>query len=160
MGKWAWRTWQCCRKAVLGLLSQPLIGSVFVPTVFIEGAEHLTHPRTIRINFALFNESQFFELYKSSSQQWPSLAEIFSDSLSSLACSMHATRSASRTLRLSARGFSTINRRQAPSGLRINPDRLWETLHKTCEWGAAHRFGEYVPSLISLSRYIEDSSLT
>ncbi|KAJ5523039.1 hypothetical protein N7513_012583 [Penicillium frequentans] len=55
---------------------------------------------------------------------------------------MHATRSASHTLRLSARGFSTVTRRQAPSGLRINPDRLWETLHKTCEWGAAHRYGE------------------
>ncbi|KAL4907087.1 hypothetical protein BDW74DRAFT_190084 [Aspergillus multicolor] len=29
-----------------------------------------------------------------------------------------------------------------PSGLRINQSRLWETLHETCKWGAAHRWGE------------------
>ncbi|KAJ5667009.1 Peptidase M20 [Penicillium longicatenatum] len=55
---------------------------------------------------------------------------------------MHATSSASHTLRLSARQFSTSARRHTPSGLRINSDRLWETLHKTCEWGAAHHYGQ------------------
>ncbi|RDW58573.1 M20 family metallo-hydrolase [Aspergillus mulundensis] len=29
-----------------------------------------------------------------------------------------------------------------PSGLRINQSRLWETIHETCKWGAAHRWGE------------------
>ncbi|KAJ2997895.1 hypothetical protein NUW58_g510 [Xylaria curta] len=27
-------------------------------------------------------------------------------------------------------------------GLKINADRLNETLHQTCQWGAAHRYGE------------------
>ncbi|CAG8202457.1 unnamed protein product [Penicillium salamii] len=39
----------------------------------------------------------------------------------------------------SARRFSTIS---ASSGLKINSERLWNTLHQTCEWGAAHRYGE------------------
>lgn len=34
-----------------------------------------------------------------------------------------------------------------PSGLRINQARLSETIHETCKWGAAHRWGEYVPTL-------------
>ncbi|KAL2812761.1 hypothetical protein BJX63DRAFT_443365 [Aspergillus granulosus] len=29
-----------------------------------------------------------------------------------------------------------------PSGLKINQSRLWETLHETCKWGAAHRWGK------------------
>ncbi|KAL4762781.1 uncharacterized protein BDW70DRAFT_166586 [Aspergillus foveolatus] len=29
-----------------------------------------------------------------------------------------------------------------PSGLKINQSRLWETIHETCKWGAAHRWGE------------------
>ncbi|KAL4992187.1 hypothetical protein BDW68DRAFT_197392 [Aspergillus falconensis] len=28
-----------------------------------------------------------------------------------------------------------------PSGLKINQARLWETIHETCKWGAAHRWG-------------------
>lgn len=28
------------------------------------------------------------------------------------------------------------------SGLSINAGRLMETLHQTCQWGAAHRFGK------------------
>ncbi|EED14339.1 beta-alanine synthase, putative [Talaromyces stipitatus ATCC 10500] len=28
------------------------------------------------------------------------------------------------------------------SGLKINSKRLWKTLHETCEWGAAHRYGD------------------
>ncbi|CAG8376535.1 unnamed protein product [Penicillium salamii] len=39
----------------------------------------------------------------------------------------------------SVRRFSTIS---ASSGLKINSERLWNTLHQTCEWGAAHRYGE------------------
>jgi hypothetical protein len=27
------------------------------------------------------------------------------------------------------------------SGLKINADRLHETLHQTCQWGAAHPYG-------------------
>lgn len=30
------------------------------------------------------------------------------------------------------------------SGLQFNRDRLWKTLHETCQWGSAHRYGEYV----------------
>ncbi|KZF24825.1 beta-alanine synthase [Xylona heveae TC161] len=37
--------------------------------------------------------------------------------------------------------LSKISRRNL-SGLRINSDRLWETLHETCKWGAAHRYGK------------------
>ncbi|KAE8144978.1 tryptophan synthase beta subunit-like PLP-dependent enzyme [Aspergillus avenaceus] len=37
--------------------------------------------------------------------------------------------------------LSTIQRRQL-SGLKINQSRLWETLHETCEWGSAHRYGK------------------
>ncbi|KAB8238340.1 tryptophan synthase beta subunit-like PLP-dependent enzyme [Aspergillus alliaceus] len=40
----------------------------------------------------------------------------------------------------STKQFSTTFRRQL-SGLKINNNRLWETLHETCEWGAAHRYG-------------------
>ncbi|KAL3456268.1 hypothetical protein BJX64DRAFT_281500 [Aspergillus heterothallicus] len=28
------------------------------------------------------------------------------------------------------------------SGLKINQARLWETIHETCKWGAAHRWGK------------------
>ncbi|OJJ69792.1 hypothetical protein ASPBRDRAFT_56588 [Aspergillus brasiliensis CBS 101740] len=50
-------------------------------------------------------------------------------------------RSVSRQLSRSAwrRCLSTVS---GPSGLRINSDRLMETLHQTCEWGAAHRYGQ------------------
>ncbi|KAE8367121.1 hypothetical protein BDV27DRAFT_143009 [Aspergillus caelatus] len=41
----------------------------------------------------------------------------------------------------SAKQFSTTSRRHL-SGLKINHNRLWETLHETCEWGAAHRYGK------------------
>ncbi|KAJ5101692.1 hypothetical protein NUU61_003914 [Penicillium alfredii] len=52
-------------------------------------------------------------------------------------------RSATRVFRSNvARQFSTTTRLQAPSGLKINSGRLWESLHETCEWGAAHRYGE------------------
>ncbi|RJE20537.1 Beta-alanine synthase [Aspergillus sclerotialis] len=40
----------------------------------------------------------------------------------------------------SRRGLSTTSR--GSSGLKINFDRLWETLHETCKWGAANRYGE------------------
>ncbi|KAG2420993.1 hypothetical protein HFD88_000608 [Aspergillus terreus] len=40
-----------------------------------------------------------------------------------------------RTTRLLGR------RHLSTSGLQINANRLWETLHQTCEWGAAHRYG-------------------
>lgn len=39
---------------------------------------------------------------------------------------------------------STSTSQTQLSGLKINSTRLWETLHETCEWGAAHRYGEYV----------------
>ncbi|OKL56038.1 hypothetical protein UA08_08709 [Talaromyces atroroseus] len=32
--------------------------------------------------------------------------------------------------------------RAQASGLQINSGRLWETLHETCRWGAANRYGE------------------
>lgn len=58
---------------------------------------------------------------------------------------MYGTRHTSRAFRFNAkRAFSSVPRFKAPSSLRINADRLWETLHQTCEWGAAHRYGEYV----------------
>lgn len=58
---------------------------------------------------------------------------------------MHAVKSGTRAMRLNAtRAFSSAPRFQAPPALSINSDRLWETLHKTCEWGQAHRYGEYV----------------
>lgn len=47
-------------------------------------------------------------------------------------------RPAVRLLRASRR-YST-----AAPALRINAARLNKTLHETCEWGAAHRYGEYV----------------
>jgi hypothetical protein len=57
---------------------------------------------------------------------------------------MYGTKGVTRALHSNARQFSTATRLQA-SGLKINSDRLWNTLHETCEWGAAHRYGEYVP---------------
>lgn len=54
---------------------------------------------------------------------------------------------AARVLHFNARRFSTATRLQAPSGLKINSQRLWDTLHETCEWGATHRYGEYVSIL-------------
>ncbi|KAK1961557.1 Zn-dependent exopeptidase [Colletotrichum sublineola] len=39
----------------------------------------------------------------------------------------------------SVRSLSTA--RGSLSGLKINADRLQETLHHTCQWGAAHRYG-------------------
>ncbi|PIG80978.1 beta-alanine synthase [Aspergillus arachidicola] len=54
---------------------------------------------------------------------------------------MHFTKRTGRALLAnSAKQFSTTSRRQL-SGLKINHNRLWETLHETCEWGAAHRYG-------------------
>ncbi len=32
-------------------------------------------------------------------------------------------------------------RRYTAGKLRINADRMMKTLHDTCEWGAAHRYG-------------------
>lgn len=43
----------------------------------------------------------------------------------------------------SIRQLSTSSR-PPTSGLRINPDRLWETIHETCKWGSAHPYGKYV----------------
>ncbi|RFU81161.1 hydantoinase carbamoylase family amidase [Trichoderma arundinaceum] len=41
-----------------------------------------------------------------------------------------------------ARRFYSASHVSAPaSGLRINADRLQETIHHTCQWGAAHRYG-------------------
>ncbi|KAL3956876.1 hypothetical protein ACCO45_009722 [Purpureocillium lilacinum] len=41
---------------------------------------------------------------------------------------------------LNVRQFSTSGPRQS-AGLKINADRLNKTLHDTCQWGAAHRYG-------------------
>ena len=57
---------------------------------------------------------------------------------------MYSTKGVTRALHSNARRFSTATRLQA-SGLKINSERLWNTLHETCEWGAEHRYGEYVP---------------
>lgn len=54
---------------------------------------------------------------------------------------MYATRGVTSALFRSSRQFSTT-RLQALSGLQINAERLWKTIHETCEWGAAHRYGE------------------
>ncbi|KAF7136714.1 hypothetical protein CNMCM5793_006032 [Aspergillus hiratsukae] len=42
-------------------------------------------------------------------------------------------------LRHTSRRLSTASQ---GSGLKINASRLWETLHETCQWGAAHPYGE------------------
>lgn len=43
------------------------------------------------------------------------------------------------------RRFYSASHISAPaSGLRINADRLQETIHHTCQWGAAHRYGRFV----------------
>ncbi|OQE22921.1 hypothetical protein PENSTE_c009G03194 [Penicillium steckii] len=56
---------------------------------------------------------------------------------------MHAVKSGSRAMRFnSTRAFSSAPRFQAPPALSINSNRLWETLHQTCEWGQAHRYGD------------------
>lgn len=61
---------------------------------------------------------------------------------------MHGTKRATRVFRFNARALSTSPRFAAPSSLKINADRLWETLHETCKWGAAHPYGEYVHSIL------------
>ncbi|KAL6797918.1 hypothetical protein GGI42DRAFT_330252 [Trichoderma sp. SZMC 28013] len=49
-------------------------------------------------------------------------------------------RTASRSV---TKRFLTVSHLSAPaSGLRINADRLLETLHHTCQWGATHRYGD------------------
>ncbi|KAJ5133796.1 hypothetical protein N7526_005161 [Penicillium atrosanguineum] len=55
---------------------------------------------------------------------------------------MQSTKRATRALRFNARAFSTSAHFAAPSSLSINADRLWETLHETCKWGAAHPYGD------------------
>ncbi|KAJ5297496.1 hypothetical protein PENANT_c005G00312 [Penicillium antarcticum] len=55
---------------------------------------------------------------------------------------MYSTKGATRVLFSNTRRFSTGTQLRAPSGLKINPDRLWNTLHETCEWGAAHRYND------------------
>lgn len=57
---------------------------------------------------------------------------------------MYGTKRVIRALHSNAPRFSIATRLQA-SGLKINSERLWNTLHETCEWGAEHRYGEYVP---------------
>ncbi|KAJ5595275.1 uncharacterized protein N7459_001483 [Penicillium hispanicum] len=55
---------------------------------------------------------------------------------------MRNTKWAMRALRFhSARSFSTSLRPQG-SGLQINSERLWRTLHETCDWGFAYRYGD------------------
>lgn len=72
---------------------------------------------------------------------------------------MHCAKRVTHSLRLSAaRAFSTSSRLQAMSSLSINADRLWETLHETCEWGAAHRHGEYVQSPFLVSKPRTDTA--
>lgn len=68
---------------------------------------------------------------------------ILSDNLKSAI--MFGVSRTTRALRFNAtRSFSSAPRAHAPAALKINADRLWKTLHQTCEWGAAHRYGEYV----------------
>jgi hypothetical protein len=68
---------------------------------------------------------------------------ILSDNLKSAI--MFGVSRTTRALRFNAtRSFSSAPRVHAPAALKINADRLWKTLHQTCEWGAAHRYGEYV----------------
>ncbi|KAK1146911.1 hypothetical protein N8T08_002237 [Aspergillus melleus] len=56
---------------------------------------------------------------------------------------MHFARRAQRALSTHpTRQLSTTTQSTTPSGLSINSSRLWETLHETCEWGSAHRYGE------------------
>ncbi|KAJ5156634.1 hypothetical protein N7492_009437 [Penicillium capsulatum] len=54
---------------------------------------------------------------------------------------MLGAKHATRTLQFNpTRTFSSATRLQA-SGLKINSQRLWETIHETCKWGAANRHG-------------------
>lgn len=69
---------------------------------------------------------------------------------------MYGTKGATRALHSNTRRFTTTTRLQAPSGLKINPERLWNTLHETCKWGAEHRYGEYV----SISHSVIEHNLT
>ncbi|KAJ5093557.1 hypothetical protein N7456_009418, partial [Penicillium angulare] len=56
---------------------------------------------------------------------------------------MYTTRRVARALQFApTRGFSTSCRLQSISGLKINADRLRETLHETCKWGEAHKYGD------------------
>lgn len=48
-------------------------------------------------------------------------------------------RTSLRGLCLQARTFATS--RPVSVSLKINSDRLQETLHDTCKWGAAHSYG-------------------
>ncbi|XHF98841.1 hypothetical protein AWENTII_002376 [Aspergillus wentii] len=55
---------------------------------------------------------------------------------------MRATKTAARLVSPHfTRDLSTVSRARG-SGLQINSDRLWETLHETCKWGAANRYGD------------------
>lgn len=74
---------------------------------------------------------------------------------------MHCAKRVTHSLHLSAaRAFSTSSRLQSISNLSINADRLWETLHETCEWGAAHRFGEYALVFFLQSKPHTDSGIS
>lgn len=44
--------------------------------------------------------------------------------------------------------FTVSHLSASASGFRINADRLAETLHHTCQWGAAHRYGEFVTPIL------------
>lgn len=50
-----------------------------------------------------------------------------------------ATQAAIRLPRVAGSG---VVRWYTPGNLRINADRMIKTLHDTCEWGAAHRYGD------------------
>ncbi|KAJ5633675.1 Peptidase M20 [Penicillium herquei] len=49
-----------------------------------------------------------------------------------------------RALRFTPTRTFTTASRLSSSGLKINADRLMETLHETCNWGEAHRYGDDV----------------
>ncbi|UNI22227.1 hypothetical protein JDV02_008134 [Purpureocillium takamizusanense] len=57
-----------------------------------------------------------------------------------MATQAQATRWSHAFTALGCRPFSTSSSPRS-SGLTINADRLNETLHHTCQWGAAHRYG-------------------
>ncbi|EAW11765.1 M20 family metallo-hydrolase [Aspergillus clavatus NRRL 1] len=49
---------------------------------------------------------------------------------------MHGLKRVHRVLTQPSQQLST----SARSGFKINANRLWQTLHETCEWGSAHRY--------------------
>lgn len=114
--------------------------------MFKEGAlkfkSWLDYHRLFRIKFSIYNTAHLFQ---------PGLLQasihLFALFPSLLFYVMYTTKGAARTIcsKASRRLSTNTAQAQAPLAPKINSERLWNTLHETCEWGSAHRYGEYVP---------------